>query len=68
MLGHRLISNLYELHEGLIRARYDREERVQRLEILNATRRAAPPHASYIQRATGVSAMYRDAGAGEVRQ
>ena len=37
MLGDRLISNLYELHEGLIRARYDREERVQRLEILNGT-------------------------------
>ena len=37
MLGDRLISNLYELHEGLIRARYDKEQRVQRLEIFNAT-------------------------------
>lgn len=33
-LGDRIISGLYELHDGLIRARYDKE-RVSRLELLN---------------------------------
>ena len=37
MLGDRLIANLYELHEGLIRARYDKAQRIERLEHLNGT-------------------------------